>query len=188
MDYKRLAFKIRGVCPLVFHNGQLADPLNKHSKEMRKVSGKRKKTEADFEQLAKLEWFGSLYLFNGTPCIPGEVLEAGFIEASRKSKRGQQAKAGIMSDGFWPLEYDGSKMPNELWEDESYRLTVGVRVQRNRIMRTRPIFREWAATVQLDYLPDQLNADEVIETMGILGRVVGLGDWRPRFGRFEIVN
>lgn len=188
MEYKRLAFKIRGVSPLVMHNGQLADPLNKQSKEMRKISGKRKKTEADFEQLAKLEWFGSLYLHDGTPCIPGEVIEAGFIEASRKSRRGQQAKAGIVSDGFWSLEYGGSKNPTELWEDEGYRLVAGVRIQKNRVMRTRPIFREWAATVNLDYLPDQLNKDEVIETMGILGRIVGLGDWRPRFGRFEVVT
>ena len=188
MEYKRLTFKIRGVSPLVMHNGQLADPLNKHAKEMRKISGKRKKTEADFEQLAKLEWFGSLYLSGGVPCIPGEVLEAGFIEASRKSRRGQQAKAGIVSDGFWPLEFGGVKEPERLWENEEYRLTVGVRIQKNRIMRTRPIFREWAATVHLDYLDDQLDKGEIIETMGILGRVVGLGDWRPRFGRFDVVN
>lgn len=155
---------------------------------MRKISGKRKKTEADFEQLAKLEWFGSLYLSGGVPCIPGEVLEAGFIEASRKSRRGQQAKAGVVSDGFWPLGYDGPKDPEQLWENEDYRLTVGVRIQKNRIMRTRPIFREWSATVHLDYLPDQLDKGEIIETMGILGRVVGLGDWRPRFGRFEVVE
>lgn len=188
MEYKRLSFKIRSVSGLVMHNGQLADPLNKHSKEIRKISGKRKKTEADFEQLARLEWFGSLYLHNGVPCIPGEVLEAGFIEASRKSRRGQQAKAGIVADAFFPIEFDGPKSPDELWEDEKYRLTVGVRIQKNRIMRTRPIFREWAASVHLDYLPDQLDMGEVIETMGILGRVVGLGDWRPRFGRFEVVN
>lgn len=188
MDYRQLTFKIRGVSPLVMHNGQLADPLNKHTKEMRKISSKRKKTEADFEQLAKLEWFGSLYLFNGVPCIPGEVLEAGFIEASRKSRRGQQAKAGIISDGFWNLEYGAPKVPDQLWQNENYRLTVGVRIQKNRIMRTRPIFKEWAATVRLDYLPDQLDEGEIIETMGILGRVVGLGDWRPRFGRFEIVT
>jgi len=188
MEYRKLSFRIRGVSPLVMHNGQLADPLNRHTKDMRKITGKRKKTEADFEQLAKLEWFGSLYLSNGVPCIPGEVLEAGFIEASRKSKRGPQAKAGIVSDGFWNLEYDGPKAPDELWQNEQYRLTVGVRVQKSRVMRTRPIFKEWAATVHLDYLPDQLSADEVIETMEILGRIVGLGDWRPRFGRFEIVN
>ncbi|MBX9925857.1 MAG: hypothetical protein K2Y05_05825 [Hyphomicrobiaceae bacterium] len=188
MEYKRLTFKIRGVSPLVMHNGQLADPLNKHSKEMRKISGKRKKTEADFEQLAKLEWFGSLYLHGGAPCIPGEVLEAGFIEAARKNRRGQQAKAGIVSDGFWPIEFDGPKSPDQLWEDENYRLTVGVRIQKNRIMRTRPIFRAWSATVSLDYLTDQLDKGEVVETVEILGRIVGLGDWRPRFGRFEVVR
>src|SRR5579871_793972 len=171
MNYESLKFRIRGVVPLVMHNGQLADPLNRHAKEMKKISGKRAKTEADFERLAKLEWYGGLYVHNGAPCLPGEVIEAAFIEAAKKSKRGQQAKAGVISDGFWPLEYDGPKEPDALWEDESYRLTTGVRVQRNRVMRTRPIFPRWEATVQIDYLPDQLNAGDVADIIRTCGRV-----------------
>jgi hypothetical protein len=169
------------------HNGQLADPLNKHAKEMRKISGKRKKTDADFEQLAKLEWFGSLYTANGVPCLPGEMIEAGFIQAAQKNRRGQQAKAGTVSDGLWALEYDGPRSLDELWQREEFRLSVGVRVQRNRVIRTRPIFRQWAATVIIDFLPDQMDRADVIETMGVFGRVIGLGDWRPRFGRFEVL-
>jgi hypothetical protein len=116
------------------------------------------------------------------------MIEAAFIEASKKNKRGQQAKAGVLSDGFWPLEYDGPKTPDDLWKDETYRLTVGVRVQRNRVMRTRPLFPKWEATVQIDFLPDQLDRQEIMDIMGIVGRVIGLGDWRPRFGRFELVH
>src|SRR5688572_28760874 len=109
MNYETSKFRIRGVVPLVMHNGQLADPLNSYTKELKKVSGKRSKTEADHEQMGKLEWYGSLYLHNGAPCLPGEVIEAAFIEAAKKGKRGPQAKAGVISDGFWPIEYDGPK-------------------------------------------------------------------------------
>lgn len=188
ISYRSLTFRIRGVAPLVMHNGQLADPLNRFSREMKKITGKRAKTEADYEQLARLEWLGSLYLANGVPCIPGEMIEAGFIEAARKSKRGQAAKAAILSDGFWLLDYGGPPTPEELWKDEAYRLSAGVRVQRNRVIRTRPIFRRWAAQVTIDYLPDMLNGQDVIETMSVLGRIIGLGDWRPRFGRFEVLS
>jgi hypothetical protein len=187
VNYESLKFRLRGVVPLVMHNGQLADPLNKHAKEMKKISGKRAKTEADFEQLAKIEWYGGLYVHEGAPCLPGELIEAAFTAAAKKNKRGTQAKAGVISDGFWPLEYDGPKSPDELWKSERYRLTTGVRIQRNRIMRTRPLFPQWEATVQIDFLPDQLNEGEVADIVAIMGRVIGLGDWRPRFGRFEIV-
>jgi hypothetical protein len=51
-------------------------------------------------------------------------------------------------------------------------------------MRTRPIFRQWAATIIVDFLPDQLNARDVIELAEVGGRIIGIGDWRPKFGRF----
>lgn len=184
--YQTLTFRIRGVSPLLMHNGQLADPLNRFAREMRKISGKRKKVEADYEQLARLEFLGGLYLQNGEPCIPGELIEAGFIQAAMRSRMGQQAKAGVISDGFWPLEYDGPHNPHELWEDDRFRSTVGVKVQRSRVMRTRPIFHEWAATVRLDFLVDQLDAEQVIEAFHVMGRLIGIGDWRPKFGRFIV--
>ena len=186
--YEKLNFRLKGVVPLLVHSGRLADPLNPITKAMKKVSGKRMKTEADFAELSRLEWYGSLYVHDKRPCIPGEVLEAAFVEGAKKSKRGQQAKAGIICDGFYPLDYDGPKDPDELWKDEKFRLVTGVRVQRNRIMRTRPIFPEWSADVTVDYLPSLLNESEVTDIIVTVGQVVGIGDWRPRFGRFEIVE
>ena len=166
------------------HNGQLADPLIHIAKTMKRVSGKRNKTDADFEELARLEFLGSLYLHAGEPCIPGVLIEATMTEAARKMKRGQQAKAGILSERSFPLEYGGPRNPDALWADERFRLVAGVKVQRNRIMRTRPIFHDWAAEISVDFLPDQLNRSEVEEMVRVAGKVVGLGDWRPKFGRF----
>jgi hypothetical protein len=45
--YKLLSLTIVGTAPLLMHNGQTADPLNKYAKMLKSVSGKRKKTEAD---------------------------------------------------------------------------------------------------------------------------------------------
>lgn len=184
MDYQTLHFRLTGVSPLLVHNGQLADPLNPFAREMKRVSGKRNKTEADHEELARLEFMGGLYLHEGEPCIPGEMIEAALIEAAKKAKRGQQAKAGIISDGNFPIEYRGPRKPDSLWAQPEFRLTVGVRVQRNRVMRTRPIFRDWACEVSVDYLPGQLNPAEVEEMIRTAGTLVGIGDWRPRHGRF----
>jgi hypothetical protein len=99
-------------------------------------------------------------------------------------RRGQQAKAGIISSGNFPIEYDGPRTANELWSDERFRLVAGVKVQRNKVMRTRPVFREWASEISVDFMPGQLNRSEVEEMVRTAGTVVGIGDWRPKFGRF----
>jgi hypothetical protein len=136
--------------------------------------------------MARLEFLGSLYVQNQEPCIPGEMFEAALVEAAKKIKRGQQAKAGIVCYGNFPLAYDGPHSPNDLWEDQRFRLVVGVRIQRNKVMRTRPIFRDWAAEVSVDFMPDQLNKSEIEEMVRTAGIVIGIGDWRPKFGRFAI--
>jgi hypothetical protein len=55
-------------------------------------------------------------------------------------------------------------------------------------MRTRPRFPEWAATLEIKFLPSLLNASEVKSFLVTAGREIGIGDWRPRFGRFEVAK
>jgi hypothetical protein len=184
--YHTVHCKIAGVAPLIMHNGQLANPLNPLAKQMKHLSGKRHKTEADLEELARLEWYGSLYLEDGVPCVPGELLEAHLVESAKKRRRGSQAKAGLYCEGTFPLLYEGPRDPEALWERPAFRFTVGARVQRNRVMRTRPIFREWALRFQVTYNDALLNEAEIEEFLRLGGEQVGLGDWRPRFGRFEV--
>ena len=186
-----LNFRIQGVSPLLMHNGQLADPSNAYARAIKEISGKRAKTEADYEEMARLEWMGSLYLSNGEPCIPGYVLEATLIGrggAARKQKMGKQAAAGLFVTADFPLEYDGPRDPKELWPLEQFRFQALVRVSQAKVMRTRPIFPEWEATVSIEVEPDLVNVADAKLWMGIAGRESGIGDWRPKFGRFEVVN
>jgi hypothetical protein len=184
--YKSLHFKITGVAPLLMHNGQLADPLNDHSKALKRITSKRNKTDADHEEMARLEWFGSLYLKDGKPCLPGEILEAAFVAAAKKQKQGKQAQAGIFCPDSYPLLYDGARKPEQLWGDRDYRHTVGVRVQQNRVSRTRPIFRNWSCKIEVQYDDELLNAEEVNDIVRIAGEIIGVGDWRPKYGRFKV--
>lgn len=186
MSYQRMTFRLTGVSPLVMHNGRLANPLDPMTKALKAASSKRGKTDADFEEVARVEFLGSLYMAEDGPCLPGELVEAMLIAAAKKNKRGMQAKAGIISDDMHRIDYDGPRDANELWGDERFRLVAGVRVGMARIMRTRPIFRDWSAKVSVDFLPGQVNPAEVAEMMRTAGSIVGIGDWRPRFGRFTV--
>ena len=170
------------------HNGQLNDPLNSITKEIRKISSKRGKTDADQEEMARLEWHGGLYLHNGKPCIPGEVLEATIFNAAKKTKRGKQAQATIWCSGNYPIEYNGPKTIDELWAaNGDFRLTCRARIGPAGVMRTRPIFREWSALIEIRFDDTVLNPAEIREIVVTAGEVVGLMDWRPRFGRFVVV-
>ena len=183
-SYQRLNFRLTGVSPLVMHNGRLANPLDPMTKALKAVTSKRGKTDADFEEAARIEFLGGLYVGTDGPCIPGEMIEATLVEAAKKVRRGPQAKAGLLSDGNHRLNYTGPREPDALWAEEEFRLVAGVRVQKSRVMRTRPIFRDWSAEIFVDFLPGQLNPAEITGMIRTAGEVIGLGDWRPRFGRF----
>ncbi len=185
--YRVKKYKITSQSPLVMHNGQLADPLNQFARDMKKISGKRDKTESDYEELARLEWYGSLYLDEGKPCLPGEVIEATFLNGAKKRKKGQQAKAGIYCDKNFPLIYKGNKLElQKMWESGEYKFSVPVVVNRSRVIRTRPRFEEWASVIEVNFDDGMLNPSEVLDILTICGEQIGLCDWRPKFGRFAV--
>lgn len=188
MSYSNLRLTLTGEAPLIMANGQLADPLNPIAQLLRQVAGKRYKTDADHEKIAEIEFLGSLWLDDRRPCIPSEAVEAAFVEAARRRRLGRAARAGLICPANAPLQYEGPKNPEELWQCPEFRLRVPVRVQTSRVMRTRPMFRDWSATVELSFLPTLLNSREVIELLQLAGEQIGLGGWRPRFGRFAVAE
>jgi hypothetical protein len=189
MSYQTIEFHVRGVAPLLMHNGQLANPLNKWSKAMKTITSNRKKTDEDYAQLANLEFLGSLYVNEeGRAVLPGEVIEGTIVSGAKRTKQGKDAKSAIIVDGNFPLLYDGPKTPETLRDDERFRYVAGVAVGQSRVMRTRPIFKTWECKFAVSFLDDMLNAQEVIDFVETAGRVAGFGDGRPRFGRFEILS
>lgn len=186
--WQKLTVKLNGVSPLIQHNGRLADPTHPVVKAMKKISSKRKKTDADFEELARLEFQGGLYMGDDGPVLPAHVIEATFINGAKKTRDGMTAKAGMFVEENACLEYEGPKDREELWEDESYRHVAKVSVGRASIMRTRPIFDKWAATVTVNYDDEQADERQVTRWIEDAGRLVGFCDWRPRYGRFEVVS
>jgi hypothetical protein len=184
--YKPLKFKITGVAPLLMHNGQTADPLNPHSRAIAEITSKRKKTEADHAEIARREWYAGLYLHGSQPCIPAEAIEAALVKGAMKEKQGPAAKAGLIVEDNCRLLYKGPRDPDELWQNETFRLRVPAKVGTARVIRTRPIFREWSAELVVKFLPSLLNEKDIRSFLVTAGEQIGLLDWRPRFGRFSV--
>lgn len=183
-----LSFRIEGICPLIVHNARLSDPLDYWTQQVAEISSKRKKTVADHEELARREFMGSLYLNEDkVPVIPSANLERLFRDAAAKSKEGRTVQAGMIVMDDAPILYKGPKDPDEMWANERFHCRASVKVGQQRVMRTRPWFQEWA--IEFDVAIDEtvVALNRVPEFLKLAGRVVGLGDWRPRHGRFEVV-
>lgn len=191
IGYRFYRVSLQGLSPLVMHNGQLADPLNEFSKAIKSVSSKRKKTDADLAQLADVEWRGGLYVnADGRPVIPSRVLEATIAKGATRSKEGKQALSGMFveTDGVLTFANDG-KSVDEMCADPFFRLTVGVRVGQARVMRTRPIFHDWAVSFEVS-ASTEVVADKATlhRWLTDAGAFIGLCDYRPRYGRFAVTK
>lgn len=185
--FDTLKLRLNGLSPLLMHNGQLADPLNPFTKQLKAVTGKRKKTDEDHEEIARIEWHASLYTDDdGRLAMPGENIEACLIDGAKKSKLGKQSKSSVFIDGTPVVEYGGRKKAADLWGDAQYRDIRGVKVGMARTMRCRPIFRQWSIDVDVKYNPDLIDRSDVLKSMCDAGQQCGLGDFRPKFGRFEV--
>lgn len=107
--------------------------------------------------------------------------------AARKHKLGKQFSAGLLCDGNWPIKYDGAKDVPSLSKDSAFRDMRIVKLRNLSILRTRPIFHKWELEFTLNYLPSMLNEQQVQDVAALAGQVAAIGDYRPKYGRFEVV-
>lgn len=125
---------------------------------------------------------------SGELCIPGEYLRQAIIAAAkfrqdpRSPRKSAQDlfKAAVVT--LTPLASVGKKE----WDYLDKRRVV---IQRNGVNRVRPALRiGWTATFDIMVnLPEYVDRTILRETIESAGRLVGLGDFRPTYGRFGIV-
>ena len=95
-----------------------------------------------------------------------------------------------MVEGVTSFDYDREALGETVEElGRRAQFTVGVVVQRNRILRTRAKFDEWSCVVAVDCDDELVDKEQLEAWLDIAGRRIGLGDWRPEksgtYGRFE---
>lgn len=177
---------ITGTAPLLMHSSRLADPLNPATKALKKTTGKRTKTDDDHEEIARLEHLGSLYLDPDIgPYLPGQNISRCLVDAARISKQGVKVTRGVfIATDVNPIQYKGPRDADGLWNNENFRLMASVKIGTSRTMRCRPLFREWATEAEGILDPAVIDLADLEGIAVTAGQMIGLGDWRPRYGRF----
>lgn len=132
---------------------------------------------------------------SGVLCLPGEYLRQAVITAAkfkqdprspRKSAMDLFKAAIINLTPLAPLGGAGGE-GMLLWD---YEHKCRVQIQRNGITRTRPAVKEgWRAKfIFLVNLPEYVSPGLLNEVLVNAGRLVGLADFRPTYGRFSVTK
>jgi hypothetical protein len=174
----RLSFTIRGVADLLFHRWSNEDVA---AKSTAKRGSSVKKTD----NLEAYVWRDE----DGQVCLPGVYVHKALVEAGKfmqdpRSSRAKQA-CDLFKAAFVPVSLLCPLGPT--WEIEDKRRMV---VNRAGITRTSPGFKAgWEASFDFDViLPEYVSEAMFLEALSLAGRVIGLAQYRPTYGRFQVVN
>jgi hypothetical protein len=186
----QLNITITGIAPMLQHNGRLANPLDPYTRQIAGISGKRKKTDEDRYDLMKIEARGGCWeTTDGTLGIPNEAVWRSIYDAAKAYKRGEDIKRALLIDpDTVPLLIDGDVVDCDIFlKDPEHIDYRPVKIMGKKTMRARPLIPAgWQSTHTAEILEDVIDLGDMAPIFERAGRLVGIGDWRPRYGRFEI--
>jgi hypothetical protein len=132
---------------------------------------------------------------DGIICLPAEYLRMSVVNAAkfRQDPRSPRKsamdlfKAAVVS--LAPLSPIINR-EGEIAKGWDFEHRCRVQIQRNGITRTRPAFKEgWSVEMSLMVvLPEYVDSATLHEVVSAAGRLIGVGDFRPTYGRFQVTK
>lgn len=161
--------KIKGVAPLMQH---------RFSEE--ETKGKKKQViydkVADAEKAAHKDEKGYF--------VPSTWIEGAMLKASVQFKlTGRKTCYEAFKGGVF-VDEPKIRLSNKTYTID-YRPVV---VNRGRIMRSRPLFEDWNLEFSITATDDRISPETVKDALEYAGQYVGIGDFRPRYGRFALTE
>jgi len=166
---------IKGIAPLLFNRYPEED--NPEGKSKGKVAQLSKAEQVD-KSVYKLE---NGHLYQPAEHIVGAMVKAAttFNLAGRKSYK-DVVKGGVFVD---PMKIPHLK--DGLQEDWR---SVVIPSTRGRVMKGRGRLDEWELKFLVTCIDPRAEKNAISEILNYAGMYVGIGDYRPRYGRFEVVS
>lgn len=171
-------FTLEGVCPILFHAWNNEAVAEKGAAKKGSAAKKSDNVESYVYRDAK-----------GHICIPGVYVHAAMQNAAkfRQDPRSSRKSAfDLFKAAVSPLT-ELASLGTAKWDYlDSRRVTV----QRNGITRQRPAFNAgWRAEFQfMVNLPEYVSPAFFMDVLTLGGRAVGLADFRPTYGRYNVVS
>ena len=170
--------KITGTAAFLFHRWSVDGVAAKAAAK----KGSKAKKEDDLES----------YVYrttNNALAMPGEYIRQAMIHAAKFKQDPRSPRKSAMDlfkAGIVALD-DLVSFDQQQWDYIDRRR---VKIQQNAVTRQRPALRPgWvvAATFQI-LLPEYISPELFNEVLQSAGRLIGVGDFRPTFGRYQVVG
>lgn len=120
---------------------------------------------------------------------PSVHIERALIEAGKKIRIKGQGKATYSKLFGSMISVSPDEIIHEIQDVDVFKNLVVIPSTKGRVLRCRPILREWALTFDIEY-DTEIDPNAILEALRIAGRYVGIGDWRPdkkgKYGKFEV--
>lgn len=169
---KKVKVEIKSIVPLLMH---------KYNSNQKEVTAKRK----DEQYSTEIDAQNALYYEEKIGCyVPSTWIEACLREAAKDFKQGKKTyKNTILASVFC----DQEKIPlnKKTFDEIDIRPVV---IQRNRIVKGRPKFNTWKLEFILNYDELRIKKDILKQIFIEACATKGIGDYRPKFGRFEVIK
>jgi hypothetical protein len=128
-------------------------------------------------------------LDNGHLAIPGVYLRGSIITAARSLQDPRSPRKSAMDlykAGITSLT-TLADLGKPTWDYLDERRVI---VQRNAVNRTRPAIKEpWVVAFELMVnIPEYIRPAELNAVIQMAGRLVGIGDYRPTYGRYQVTQ
>lgn len=187
-----VSVSVQGIAPLMQHRFPMPE-FASLSKGGNKSTGGKDYTE---------EWRDYLYKdVNGQIYQPSSHFEGALTKAAVsfkvQGKRGKTYKDLVVSS----IVIDPMNIPHEgfIYTDDLMLDTDGdkplyidmrpVIVQRARVVRLRPVFKPgWVLSFEVQVNDDEIQPAMLQDILTLAGKAVGIGDYRPKFGRFMVTK
>ncbi len=174
---KTCVFNIVGMAPGVLMN----NPTEIGGKP--KGVGRKTKPTAEEDAATKVYTLPS-----GQLCLPTDHFRQSLINGGKGLRLGKEYATSLIKGTVFAVT-DTCPLATEGKPITSYAIdTRRAVIQKQGIPRSRPLIEKWETTVEFEYDPDFITAEQIGEVMDIAGRRVGVGDYRPQkggpFGRF----
>lgn len=173
---KTVSVKIVGIAPLLMNRYPIELSLLSDTKATRK--DEQYSPAKDAERALYRDKRIGLY-------VPSEWLEACLREAAKgfKAARGKGTlKGAVLSSVF--VEPEKIPLRKETF-DVDIRPVV---IQHNRVVKGRPRFDSWDLEFRINYDENRIEGAILRQVLEEAGITKGIGDYRPKFGRFRVIG
>jgi len=174
---RKIKVSIEGVAPLLQHKMSIEQEAQLSSKTKKSTGQSKGDNPEDY-----------LYKVGGVICQPAEHILQAVIKRLSGYKIQGKGKKTYLEMGKGSLNIVPDMIPHNIQDWEEDVRTVVIKATRGRVVRIRPKFIDWSLDFVIEVINDEFPIEVIKSALDDAGREGGLGDYRPRFGRFIVTS